>query len=268
MRAPHSPFGMLADKLRYATDPVAFAIERLGFTPDPWQERLLRSQSQAIIANCSRQVGKSTATAALALHTALYNPGLILLISPSLRQTKELFGKVTEFLRRLQPVQELVEDNRMSCELTNGSRIVSLPGDAATVRGFSAPKLIVEDEAGWVSADLHSALRPMLAVSQGRMVLLSNPNGRRGHFFDIWTEGGAEWDRFSVTIHDCPRISKDWIEREKAATPAHRWAAEYECQFSNTSDSLFAYDIIEAAFSDDVRPLFGREELVAIAGGR
>ena len=261
-----SPLPQLRDTLAYAGDPVRFAREKLDFDPDPWQVELLRSTTPNVVCNCSRQVGKSTATAAKAVHTALYDPGLILLISPSLRQTRELFNKVASFIRRLQPAQELVEDNRLSCELENGSRIVSLPGDAATVRGFSSPRLIVEDESAYVSDDLHAALRPMLAVSQGQMILLSSPNGRRGHFFKIWSEGGAAWQRFSVSIYDCPRISRGWIEREKANTPSHRWAAEFECQFSDTSDSLFSYDLIKSAFSDQVKPLFTPAELAALAG--
>jgi phage FluMu gp28-like protein len=264
MRA--SAYRRLADTLRYANDPVAFARDKLDFEPDPWQVELLSSTNPNIICNCSRQVGKSTTTAAKAVHAALYDPGLILLISPSLRQTRELFNKVSEFIRRLQPVQELVEDNRLSCQLENGSRIVSLPGDAVTVRGFSAPRLIVEDEAAFVSDELHSALRPMLAVSQGQMILLSSPNGRRGHFFKLWSEGGPAWQRFSVSIYDCPRIGREWIEAEKAITPAHRWAAEFECQFSDTSDALFSHDLIQAAFSDEVAPLFSPTELVAMAG--
>ena len=257
----------LARDLAHALDPVLFAQERLGFNPDPWQQDLLRSRKPSIICNCSRQVGKSTTTAALALHTALFDPGLILLVSPSMRQTRELFGKVSEFLKKLQPSEQLEEDNRLSCTLANGARIVSLPGDAGTVRGFSAPKLIVEDEAAFVADDLHTAMRPMLAVSQGRMVLLSSPNGRRGHFFDIWSSGGPRWDRFSITIHENPRVTREWIEAERAQTPSHRWAAEFECQFTDTQDALFSYDLIQSAFSDDVKPLFTAAEMIAISGG-
>ncbi len=265
---PGSPFRRLRDTLAYANDPVRFAREKLDFAPDAWQAELLHSRAPNVICNCSRQVGKSSATAAKAVHAALYDPGLILLISPSLRQTRELFGKVSHFIRRLQPVQELVEDNRLSCELENGSRIVALPGDAMTVRGFSAPRLIVEDESAYVPDDVHAAMRPMLATGGGQMILLSSPNGRRGHFFKIWSEGGLDWERFSVSIHDCSRISKDWIEREKAQTPAHRWAAEFECQFADTTDSLFAYALIQSAFSDDVKPLFVGATLAALTGAR
>jgi len=70
----------LALDLAHALDPVAFVQDRLIFEPDPWQARLLRSCAPWILLNCCRQSGKSTTTAAAALHTAIYDPGLILLV--------------------------------------------------------------------------------------------------------------------------------------------------------------------------------------------
>ncbi len=117
-------------------DPAVFAEDRLGFRPDPWQSQVLRSRAPWILLNCCRQSGKSTTTALVALHTAIYDPGLILLVSPSLRQSKELFAKTAGFLKQLEPVEELEEDNKSSCTLTNGARVVSLPGDPDTLRGY------------------------------------------------------------------------------------------------------------------------------------
>src|SRR5437667_628190 len=97
----------LALDLAHALDPVSFVQDRLKFEPDPWQAQLLRSRASWILLNCCRQSGKSTTTAALALHTAIYNPGLTLLVSPSLRQSKELFAKVTGFLKDLEPAEVL-----------------------------------------------------------------------------------------------------------------------------------------------------------------
>ena len=50
----------------HALDPVAFAEDRLGFLPDPWQARVLRSPASWILLNCCRQSGKSTTTALVA----------------------------------------------------------------------------------------------------------------------------------------------------------------------------------------------------------
>src|SRR5205085_9545029 len=93
----------LALDLAHALDPVAFVQDRLKFEPDPWQASLLRSRAPWILLNCCRQSGKSTTTAAFALHTAIYNPGLILLVSPSLRQSKELFAKIARTAGRGSP---------------------------------------------------------------------------------------------------------------------------------------------------------------------
>jgi len=91
----------LREDLRLALDRVAFA-RALGLEPDPWQEALLRSSSDRVLLNCSRQSGKSTMTAVIALHRALYHPGsLILCLAPALRQSQELFGKVLGFYRDL-----------------------------------------------------------------------------------------------------------------------------------------------------------------------
>src|SRR5947209_9839283 len=152
--------GLLRD-LAHGLDAAAFAEDRLGFVPDPWQAGLLRSEARQIIENITRQGGKSTSAAAKALHVALYNaPALVPLVSPSQRQSRELFGKVIEFLRRLEPAEATEEDNRLSVMLKNGSRIVSLPGDPKTIRGFSGPKLVIVDEAAYVEKALFTALRP------------------------------------------------------------------------------------------------------------
>jgi hypothetical protein len=75
---------MLATDLALALDP-ALVLDRQGLDPDPWQAQLLRSDAQQTLMVTTRQGGKSTATAALALHTALYTAGaLILLLAPAL----------------------------------------------------------------------------------------------------------------------------------------------------------------------------------------
>lgn len=243
-------------ELVYA-DPVFFARHSLGFSPDPWQERVLQSDSNRLLLNCSRQSGKSSTTAVLALHRAVYFPhSLILLISPSLRQSSELFKKVTDALERLPVRPALTEDNRLSLRLKNGSRIVSLPSKEATIRGFSGASLIIEDEASRVSDALYLAIRPMLAVSNGRLILMSTPWGKRGHFFEAWENGGAAWERIQVTAFDCPRISPAFLAEEKAQMPDNWFRAEYLCEFTDTEDSVFAYEHVMNSLSSTVQPLF------------
>lgn len=242
----------LGRDLAHALDPVAFAIDRLRWRPDPWQAGMLRSRSRKQILNCARQSGKSTSTAVLALHTAIYQPGaLILLIAPAQRQSRELFAKVTDFLALLEPAQVLSEDNKLSCTLQNTSRIVSLPGDPKTVRGFSAPALVIEDEAAQVDDAMTAAIRPMLAVSNGRLILMSTPFGRRGHFFETWTNGNEEWDRIEIKATDCPRITPEFLASERSEIGELMFEQEFLCKFVDSNTSAFSSVLIEQALRND-----------------
>jgi hypothetical protein len=235
--------------------------ERVGLTPDAWQADLLKSEARQMILLCSRQSGKSTVSSLLALHAALYHPlALILLLSPSLRQSQELFRKVKDSYNALAASAVTArEESSLRMEFSNGSRIVALPGKEETIRGFSGVALLIVDEAARVSDALYQAVRPMLAVSGGRIVLLSTPFSKRGFFHHEWTEGGADWHRTKVTAHDCPRISREWLARERKQIGEWWYMQEYEVAFVESVDSVFAYDIIMRALDADVKPLFGSQ---------
>lgn len=243
------PLDLLLD-FAHGLDPAVFAEDRLGFRPDPWQSRVLRSRARWILLNCCRQSGKSTTTALVALHTAIYDPGLILLVSPSLRQSKELFAKTAAFLKRLEPVEELEEDNKSSCTLANGARVVSLPGDPDTLRGYSAPKLIIKDEAAYVSDAMQAALDPMLAVSKGRLIEMSSPNGKRGHFYENWQEG-TEVERIKIIGRECPRIGAEFLETMRQKLGPMLFRQEFEGEFIDAESSAFSSEMIELALVDD-----------------
>jgi len=155
-----------------------------------------------------------------------------------------------DFLRSLEPAETLDEDNRLSCALANGSRIVSLPGDPKTIRGFSAPALVIEDEAAYVPDEVYTAIRPMLAVSQGRLILMSSPAGRRGHYYEIWT-GGEGWERIRIVGSECPRISPEFLEQEKKELGPLMFSQEYAGEFIEDAAPLFDDALIEEMFTDD-----------------
>jgi hypothetical protein len=231
--------------LAYGADASLFARDRLNFAPDPWQEKMLRSTSRWIMLNCCRQSGKSTAAAIVGLHQAIYDPGLVLLVSPSLRQSRELFSKVMGFLKGLEPVEALEEDNKSSCELRNGSRIVSLPGDPDTVRGFSA----------FCPDSMQTSLDPMLAVSGGRLIEMSSPNGKRGHFFENW-EHGEGVERIKIVGRECPRISAEFLEQQRKKLGPLLYSQEFEGAFIDPDSSAFSSDLIAAALVDAFDPPF------------
>ena len=246
----------LAEDLKLALDRVSFA-RALGLEPDGWQEELLCSTSDRVLLNCSRQSGKSTISGVIALHRALYHPGsLVLCLAPALRQSQELFGKVLGFYRDLgRPVSPRGE-GKLSLELENGSRIVTLPGSEKTIRGFSGTSLLVLDEAARVEDELYFAVRPMLAVSGGALMMLSTPYGKRGVFYEEWT-GGHGWERYEVPASQCPRISEGFLEEERRVLPSWVYRQEYECSFEETEDQVFTTEMVERALTSEVTPLFG-----------
>ena len=205
---------------------------------------------------CSRQSGKSTVVSFAALHEALYRPdSLILLLSPSLRQSGELFKKVIDAFasagQEIQPKRETA----LTLEFHNGSRIVCLPGKEQTIRGYSGVRLLVIDEGAWVPDDLYNAVKPMLAVSGGRMLALSTPQGKRGWFYKEWTEGEG-WYKVRIPAPECPRIPADFLESERRSMPDWVFRQEYMCEFSDTDNQAFPSALIDAAFSDEIEPLF------------
>lgn len=247
----------VATDLALALDRVTFAREAFGFEPDGWQAKVLRWSGKRLLMCCARQTGKSTTAAVLALHEAIYRPGsLVLLVSPSLRQSSELFRKVTELLMRLEVGPKLTEDNKLSLAFESGSRVVSLPSSEATIRGFSGASLIVEDEASRVPDELYRAIRPMLATSGGRLVLMSTPWGRRGHFHEEWANGGPLWERVQVSAYECPRIATSFLEEERRSLGEVFFRSEYLCEFTESSGQLFAYEDVVAALDENVQPLF------------
>ncbi len=247
----------MASDLAIACDPVRLA-ERAGVICDDWQAALLASDARETMLLCSRQSGKSTVCAVLATHEVLYRPGsLTLIVSPSQRQSGLLYAKIRAFYAALgDAAPRLVEESSLRLTLANGSSVVCLPGREETIRGYSGATLLLVDEAALVPDAMYVALRPMLAVSGGRIVLLSTPRGRRGFFYREWTEGGSQWHRAKITAYECPRISRDWLEGERERIGRSAFNQEYLVEFVENEDSAFAYDDVEAALDPEARPLF------------
>src|SRR5947209_6134603 len=211
--------------------PGVNVMRHLGLEPDPWQVEVLEAGHPRLLLNCCRQAGKSTVVGLLGLTEALFvNNTKVLLLSRSLRQSQELFRTVLAYHEKLRD-RLLLRKNAHELQLANGSRILCLPCKEETIRGYSAVSLLVIDEAARVPDELYKAVRPMLAVSQGRLICLSTPYGRRGFFYDAWARGGDDWQRVEVPAQQVPRIPAAPLEQERRALGAWWFRQEYECSF-------------------------------------
>src|SRR5580692_5583243 len=146
------------NEMIYSADAAEFARNRLGFMVDIQQEMVLRGGRRGIV-NCTRQWGKSTVTAAKAVHRAYSEAGsLTLVVTPGARQSGEFLRKAKEFVRRLGMRVQGDGHNALSIALPNGSRIVGLPENETMIRGFSDVSLMLVDEASYVKDEIYLAM--------------------------------------------------------------------------------------------------------------
>ncbi|HYZ84786.1 MAG TPA: terminase family protein [Bryobacteraceae bacterium] len=247
---------MNARQLLSALDGSYFVRATLGYTPDPKQEALLTTIASRVILNCSRQWGKSTVTAWKALHRAWHFPkSEILVASPSERQSGEFLHKTSKFLLPLGIKPEGDGYNRRSLIFPNGSRIVGIPCNEATVRGFSGVHLLIIDEAAVVPDPFYRTLRPMLATTNGDLWLISTPHGQRGFFYTEWTGGGNRWLRVSVPAPECARISTAFLQEERESMADATFRQEYMCEFTDIRGALFPASLIDNALTREILPL-------------
>jgi hypothetical protein len=258
---------ILAADLRLAIDPDAFAAAAgLEGELDPWQREVLDAAADKQLLCCSRQAGKSTVAALKACREVVLEANsLVLCVSPSLRQSGELFRRVLGFyhgLGKLPSRPGVKAESALRLELMNGSRVISLPGSEKTTRGYSKANLIILDEAARIDAELITSLAPMQAVAAAgrrRFVAMSTPAGRLGWFYERWQAAATDgaWRRVRVPAEQCPRISPEFLaEQEKELGPL-LYEQEFACEFVDSAETLFAATLVERAFDAAVRPLFG-----------
>lgn len=246
---------MMAADIARAVDPALIAHD-CGITPDSWQAALLRERPRRSLLLCARQTGKTTATALLALSVAIYEaPAFVVVVSPSQRQSAEMLRTIMRLHAHLVGAPALNAESVLKAEFVNGSRIVALPGTERTIRGYAAVDLVIIDEASRCDGELLAATRPMLATSNGRLIALSTPAGKRGWFHEAWTQGD-DWHRIRVTADQCPRITQEFLNEELRELGTQRFSEEYGLEFLDPDEAVFPTAIIDAAFTPDVVPLW------------
>jgi len=240
--------------LAHGLDPGLWARDVLDLDPDPWQQEVIRGRGQHHLILASRQSGKSWTTALRACHEMIFHPpAMILLASPSEDQSKELFRKLVGFWELIRDASRAVTRNTTELELVNGSRAVAVPGSEKTIRSKSAVTLLIIDEASRIEDSLIGAVTPMLATTNGDLIALTTPFGKRGWFYREWRDG-RDYQRTRRTAADCPRISPSFLAKERDRLGPLIFKQEYECEFVDPGASAFCSELIEACLSTELAP--------------
>jgi len=216
---------------------------------DQWQKEVLDCDTN-IALRSGRQTGKSTVISIKAAEYALKNPNkLVMIVAAVERQAYLLFEKTLGYLSdnykkniatgKLRPTKHIIH-------LKNKSRIMCLPTGLTGygIRGFTTDLLIV-DEAAFVNREVFDAITPQLAVSGGKIVLLSTPFGKEGYFYDCFSN--PSFKTWHISSEDCPRIDKEFLAREKLSKSMLVYNQEYLGEFVSDLLAFFNIDLIKRA---------------------
>jgi hypothetical protein len=165
------------------------------------------------------------------------------------KSSAPLSASITSFVG----APELAAESALRAEFKNSSRIVALPGNEKTIRGYSGANLIILDEASRIEDELVGGITPMLATTNGSLIALTTPAGKRGWFYDQWI-GADDWTRVRVNAAQCPRISKEFLEEEMRRLGPSVYQQEYDLEFIDSADSMWSADCI---IFEDYPTLFG-----------
>jgi len=178
----------------------------------------------------------------------------VLLLAPAERQSAELAAKVFAYYDALgQPVPAR-KRTELQLHLVNGSRCIALPGSEKTIRGYSGARILIADEAALISDSLYFSVKPMLAVSKGRLLAMSTPFGKRGWFYEAWA-GDEKWERVRVPAQQCSRIPASFLEESRRSMGPRWYRQVFETSFEDSVGQVFADSDIDRAISDKVLPL-------------
>jgi hypothetical protein len=237
--------------LARALDPVIL-MRDAGFEPDDWQARVLRSSAPRLMLCCARQTGKSITTAAKSVWRATFVPGsLVLLISRSKYQSNELFMKVRRIHDALGRPGGIARELVSEIWLKNDSRIIALPNNPETVRGYSDCALLVLDEASRIPHSIIIATQPMILASRGDIIMLSTPAGQGNFFYEQWSDVHSPWERIIARASDCPRFDPKQLAQMRHDFGPAMAAQEFDCEFLRDDQQVFSTDSIDAMFDTD-----------------
>lgn len=202
-----------------------------------YQLRIAESDKQFTIINKSRQIGISYLLAAWGLVRAIFNDDVVLIISPSERQSKHLMRYAYDLLALLEKDFNIrkEEETKTSLIFASGGAFYSLPSNPRTVRGFAADVIIFDEFAHFLhgtDGEIWDATLPSISRG-GHVYIVSTPFGRNNLFCELWHKKDFEADRITINWRDCPDLD---IGPIRASMDEMAFAEEYDNHFHTESE--------------------------------
>lgn len=228
-----------------------------------FQRHIIRAimQNRFTICKIARQSGKSTVMIGYILHSILFtNNYKCAILANKLKTATELMNRL-KFAYESLPKwmqQGVVEWNKLSISLENGSKVVASSTSSSAVRGDSFNFLLLDEFAFVptnIADDFFSSVYPTISSGKtSKVVIVSTPNGMNS-FYKLWKDAKAGRNNYKTVEafwYDVPGRDKKWAEETKRSLAGERqWIAEYECEFLGSEDTLIKPSKIASLTHED-----------------
>lgn len=229
----------------------------------PFQRDWVEDDSRFKVWNASRQIGKSFTSACEAVRDCQLNPGTLwVVLSAGERQSLEWMEKAKQWVKAFALVMDFFEERdhpealMKSAEIrfANGSRIIALPANPDTARGYSANLILDEFAIHRDGAAIWRAMYPSITNPLKRQLkvrVMSTPKGEGNMFHQIWNKEG--WSRHKTTIYDAIEggLNLNAEELREQAGDEDTWRQEFLCEFIDSSRTAFTYEMLAGCESDE-----------------
>ncbi len=221
------------------------------FEPYSFQKKILESvhNDRFVICKMPRQSGKSTTVISYLLHYILFNPDKnVAILANKLTTARELLGRLKLAYEHLPKwlQQGVVEWNKGSIILENGSKILASSTSSSAVRGGSF-NLLFMDEFAFVpenvADEFFNSVYPTISAGQSTKVLIvSTPKGLN-MFYKLWKDaedGQNSYTPIEVHWSDVPGRDANWKKQTIRNTSPQQFRQEFECDFLGSVNTLIA----------------------------
>ena len=236
----------------------------------PYQLKWVEDSSRFKIGLWSRQTGKSFATACEAVMDCAAQPKgnscLWVVLSAGERQALEWMEKAKKWTEAVKATVDSYDEirdsanallSRAEIRFANGARIVAIPANPDTARGYSANLVLDEFAIHERPFDIWAAIYPSITNplnGEKRLRIVSTPKGRGNKFADLW-EHNDKYSKHKVTIEDAVRMGLpvDIEELKAGVDDPDIWAQEYMCEFIDNTSVLLPYEMIGKCESESIQ---------------
>lgn len=232
----------------------------------PYQRDWVDDPARFKIGMWSRQTGKSFATGAESVRDCLVRPGQTwVCMSAGERQALEWMMKARQWAEAFELAVDAYDETRDAAEslmksaeirFGNKSRILAIPANPATARGYSANLILDEFAFHEQPSAIWKAIYPSISnplKGELKLRIVSTPNGQGNKFYDLWTKN-SKYSKHLVTIFDAVKrgLQVDPQEIKEALDDEEAWRQEYLCEFIDAAAILLPYEIIALCETEDL----------------